>query len=105
MKITQGMDIIAKGWINKPKEFRVRFQQLENGTLETRYSPPLDKKGLKSDVTTWRYAWKLYMATKTASKEIEPNEMVNLSVVDENDLPIGHYETGDERILNPKKFD
>ncbi len=102
MKANQGMNIISKGWIKKPENFRVRFQKLENGILETEYSPPLEEKGLTSDVTAWRYAWKLYMATRRHGREIEPEELVNLSVVNENDTPIIHYATGDLQIFNPK---
>jgi len=104
MKVAEGMKLISKGWIQKPKELRVRFQQLVDGLLETNYSPPLDKKGMDSDVTTWRYALKLYMVTKTDDTGIGPEELVNLCVVDENDTPISYYVTGNTEILNPKQL-
>ena len=103
MKVTDGMKLISKGWIQKPKELRVRFQQLADRLLETRYSPPLDEKGMDSDVTVWRYAWKLYMATKTDDTGIGPEELVNLTVVDETDTPITYYVTGRTEVMNPKQ--
>jgi hypothetical protein len=44
---------------------RVKYQkQTENG-MEAGYSPPLGEAPLNSDVTAWRYAWKLCEATRT----------------------------------------
>ncbi len=104
MKIAQGMKLISEGWIPKPKGFRVRFQQLVDGELITGYSPGLEEKPLDSDVTTWRYAWKLSRATQTEDKFILPGELVNVTVVDDREANINYYATGKAEIFNPKNI-
>lgn len=102
MKLAQGLKLISDGWIRKPKGFRVRFQQMKESQLETGYSPGLEDKALDSDVTTWRYAWKLYMASKVQGDAIAEGELVNVTVVDDTDTPIVYYVTGKTKIFNPK---
>ena len=104
MKIAQGMKLISEGWIPKPKGFRVRFQQLAEGELITGYSPGLEEMPLDSDVTTWRYAWKLSRATQAEDKSLGPGELVNVTVVDAHDTNtnINYYATGKPEIFNPK---
>jgi hypothetical protein len=102
MKLAKGLKIISEGWIIKPKGFRVRFQQLVDGELVTEYSPGLEDKPLDSDVTTWRYAWKMFKATQTKEEGISPGEMVNVTVVDEKESMINYYATGKPEIFNPK---
>lgn len=101
MKLAKGMKRIAEGWIVKPKGFRARFQQMTDGEFVTGYSPPLEEKPLDSDVTTWRYAWKLAMAAQPKDGEIEEGCMVNVTVVDDQDQPAIYYATGEEEIFNP----
>ena len=103
MKIAQGMKIISGGWIQKPKGFRVRFQQLVEGELVTGYSPPLTAKVMDSDVTVWRYAWKLAMATQPKDDIISPGDLVNVTVVDDKDNMVDYYVTGKPEIFNSKK--
>ncbi len=105
MKLAKGMKIISEGWIIKPKGFRVRFQQLVEGELVTEYSPGLEDKALDSDVTTWRYAWKLSRATQAEADSISPGELVNVTVVDEKDRMVNYYVTGKPEIFNPKNTD
>lgn len=102
MKLTQGLKIIAKGWIEKPKGFRVRYQKQIDSKLVTEYSPGLDNSLLDSDVTTWRYAWKLFMATKAESSDISPDELVNITVVDDSDRQVAYYVTGKPETFNKK---
>ena len=102
MKLAQGMKIIAEGWISKPKGYRVRFQQLVEGELVTEYSPGLEDLPLDSDVTTWRYAWKLSKAAQPESEILSPGELVNVTVVDEKDTMVNYYATGKPEIFNPK---
>lgn len=101
MKIAEGMKLISNGWIIKPKGFRVRFQQLVEGELVTTYSPGLEDKPLDSDVTTWRYAWKMAKATQPGST-ILPGEFVNVTVVDDKDAIVNYYATGKPEIFNFK---
>ena len=101
MKLSEGMNLIAKGWVHKPKGYRVRFQQMTDGELVTGYSPPLDATSMDSDVTTWRYAWKLAMATNPEGHTIAEGCLVNVTVVDDADTPIIFYGTGKKEIYNP----
>ncbi len=102
MKLAEGLKRIAEGWIIKPKGYRVRFQQLVEGELVTEYSPGLEDKPLDSDVTTWRYAWKLAKATQPGSGILSPGELVNVTVVDDQDTMVNYYATGKLEILNPE---
>jgi hypothetical protein len=102
MKLAKGMKIISEGWIIKPKGFRVRFQQLVEGELVTAYSPGLEDNPLDSDVTTWRYAWKMAKATQPGSDTILPGELVNVTVVDDRDAMVNYYATGKPEIFNFK---
>jgi hypothetical protein len=102
MELAAGMKLVEEQWIVKPKQFRVKYQQLVNSELVTQYSPGMDNSGLDSDVTTWRYAWKLLEATRTDAPEIQEGEFVNICVVDEKDNPITYYVTGEKDIFNKK---
>ena len=102
MKLAQGIKVIGKGWVVKPKAFRVRYQKLVDSKIVTEYSPRLEDAALDSDVTTWRYAWKLFKATQGEPGEIAEDELVNVTVVDELDNPIIYYLTGKEEIFNLK---
>ena len=103
MKLADGLKVIEKGWIVKPKGFRVRYQKRVDAELVTEYSPRLEDAALDSDVTTWRYAWKLFKATQGQSREIAEDELVNITVVDELDNPVIYYVTGEEEIFNLKE--
>jgi hypothetical protein len=102
MKLAAGMKLVEDQWIVKPKQFRVKYQQLVDSELVTLYSPGMDNAGLDSDVTTWRYAWKLFKATQSDAPEIQEGEFVNICVVDEKDNPITYYVTGEKEIFNEK---
>ena len=103
MKLAEGLKRISEGWIIKPKGYRVRFQQLVEGELVTEYSPGLEDKPLDSDVTTWRYAWKLSKATQPESETILLGDLVNVTVVDDKDTMVNYYATGKPEIFNSKK--
>lgn len=94
------MKIIADGWIIKPKGFRVRFQQLVEGELVTMHSPGLEAKPLDSDVTTWRYAWKLARASQPVGDTISPGDLVNVTVVNDQDHIVSYYATGKSEIFS-----
>ena len=105
MKISEGLEVIDKGWIVKPKGFRVKYQKLVDSELTTEHSPALEDKPLDSDVVAWRYAWKLYMATRTDSPEISDGELVNMCVVDDSDNPVKYYATNQLEVFNPREID
>ena len=102
MKIAEGMKTIANHWIQKPKGFRVKYQKLVNSELVIEYTPGQEDSSLNSDVTTWRYAWKLFMATRSDSNEIADGEFINIYVVDDSDNPIKYYATGKKEVFNQK---
>lgn len=101
MKLAEGMKRIAEGWVVKPKGFRVRFEQVADGERVTGYSPPMEDNPLDSDVTTWRYAWKLAMATAPQSDAPGEGDLVNVTVVDDQDNPVVYYVSGKKEIFNP----
>ena len=103
MKLGQGMKIIKEGWVQKPKGFRVKYQKLVDSKLITEYTPEMSNNPFDSDVTTWRYAWKLFMSTKSDQDTIQEGEMVNIMVVDCDDNNINYYVTGESEIYNVKK--
>lgn len=99
MKLAAGMKLIAEGWVTKPKGFRVRFEQMTGGRLVTGYSPPLEDAPLDSDVTTWRYAWKLAMAAAPEG-ELQDGDLVNVTVVDDQNEPVIYYAGGTKMVFN-----
>jgi len=105
MKIADGLKVIEKGWIRKPKGFRVRFHKQTEAGIEAGLSPPPEVAPLNSDVTAWRYAWKLWQATRTESETGEPGALYNITVVDDQDRPFRFFGTGDYETYNPKNID
>ena len=102
MKISEGLKLIQQGWVRKPLGFRVKFhRQTENG-LEEGLSPPAEDAPLNSDVTAWRYAWKLWQATCHASETDPAAALYNITVVDDQGQPFRFYGTGDFETYNPK---
>ncbi|CAD7843502.1 MAG: hypothetical protein [Olavius algarvensis Delta 4 endosymbiont] len=102
MEITEGLKIIDTGWVQKPKGFRVKYRKLVEGQLVTELSPPEGKAGLDSDVVAWRYAWKLYMATRSDADGIQDGELVNIHVVNDAAERVKCYATNDFDEFNPK---
>jgi len=102
MEITAGLKIIDAGWVQKPKGFRVKYQKVVEGQLVTELSPPENKAGLHSDVVAWRYAWKLYMATRSAEDGIQDGELVNIHVVTDTNEKVKYYATDEFDEFNPK---
>jgi hypothetical protein len=105
MKIEEGLEIINDGWIRKPKGFRVRFDKRTDSGFEVVYSPSLEDAPLDSDVTAWRYAWKLWQATQADSETDGPGALYNIVVVDDSDQPIRFYVTNKPMVHNPKQTD
>lgn len=103
MQITEGLKIIETGWTPKPKGFRVQYQKLVDGQMVTELSPPEDKAVLDSDVVAWRYAWKLYMATRSDSADIQEEELVNIQVVNDAGEPVKYYATSAFEVYNQRR--
>ena len=101
MKIADGLKLIESGWIRKPKGFRVRFHRQTEAGIEAGLSPPPEAAPLNSDVTAWRYAWKLWQATRAAAETGDPGALYNITVVDDQDLPFRFYGSGDFETYNP----
>ena len=102
MQISEGLKIIQAGWVPKPKGFRVKYQKLVDGQLVTELSPPEESALLNSDVTAWRYAWKLFMTTRSDTADIREEELVNIHVVNDADEKVKYYATNDYEVFNKK---
>jgi hypothetical protein len=100
MKIADGLKIIENGWIKKPKGFRVSFQRQTESGGEDGLSPPANAAPLNSDVTAWRYAWKLAQSTPLRSDAVQEGDLFNIHVVDQDNQPIRYYATGEKEIFN-----
>jgi hypothetical protein len=105
MKIADGMKIIENGWVRKPKGFRIRFHRQDENGIEMGYSPPEGDAPLNSDVTAWRYAWKLYQATREVAQSGAPGALYNITVIDDQGDPIRFYGSGEAETYNPKRID
>ncbi len=55
---------------------------------------------MNSDVTAWRYAWKLWQATRAEAETGAPGALYNITVVDDQDKPFRFYSTGDFETYN-----
>ena len=105
MKVADGLKVIEKGWIPKPKGFRVQFHQQTANGVEVGLSPPAGAAPLNSDVTAWRYAWKLWQATQRLADTGAPGALYNITVVDDDGQPIRFYGTGALETYRRKKID
>ena len=103
VKITEGLKIIEEGWVRKPKGFRVKFDKKTESGVEVGYSPPLESKPLTSDVTAWRYAWKLGQATQVEAKAGTPGALSNITVVNDKGQPVQFYGTGDFEVYHSRQ--
>jgi len=104
MKIAEGLELIKENWVRKPAGFRVKFHKQTEEGFETTFSPPQGTAPLNSDVTAWRYAWKLWQATKKASESGEPGALYNITVVDDLDQPFRFYGSGEYEVYSPKSI-
>jgi hypothetical protein len=102
MKIAEGLKLIQQGWVRKPKGFRVKFHRQTDKGWEASLSPPAEDAPLNSDVTAWRYAWKLWQATSQAPEADSPEVLYNITVVDDQGQPFRFYGTGAFETYNPK---
>ena len=96
MKISEMLEVVDRGWVRKPKGFRVRFQTRLDRQWVTDTMPGEDESLLDSDVTAWRSAWKLWQAAKSGA-----GEYVNITVVDDRGEPVRNYATGRFDLFNP----
>ena len=60
---------------------------------------------MTSDVTAWRYAWKLWQATRKEAETNSPNALYNIVVVDDLDCPVRNYAAGEPERYNPCNCD
>ena len=105
MKIADGLKIIENGWIRKPEGFRVRFHQRTESGFAVGYSPPPEDAPLTSDVTAWRYAWKLWQATRNEAQSGETGGLYNIVVVNTENESIPFYASGKPETFNPLAID
>ena len=98
MKVSEMLKLTDDNWIQKPAGFRVRFQKREGGQWVNEYMPGLEDPPLESDVTAWRSAWKLFQASRPGE-----GELINLTVVDDQDEPVPNYANGKFETYNPRE--
>jgi hypothetical protein len=102
MKIKELLAMVDRGWVHKPKGFRVHFEKMNQDGPQTDFVPGLDQDLLDSDVVAWRCAWKLYQATQSAEPEFGGGRLANIHVVDDEGRPVKNYATGNFDVYNPK---
>ena len=100
MKIADAMKTIDKNWVEKKKGFRVCMQRYEGTEWVDDQSPGENSDPLDSDVTSWRFAWKLAKSTPLRTGEPQEGDMVNIFVVDQDNNPIFYYASGEKEIFN-----
>ena len=98
MKITEMLKLTDKNWVRKAKGFRVRFHKRESGNWVLDYMPGPEDAPLDSDVVAWRSAWKMLQGSRPGE-----GELVNLTVVDDQDQPVRYYATGEFEVYNPRE--
>jgi len=101
MNIKELLKTVDKGWVQKPKGFRVCYQKRINDEFITEYMPNKSENPLDSDVVAWRSAWKLHQATRTDGAESNANELFNIYVIDDTGERIKYYATGQFDVYNP----
>ena len=69
MNIKELLAVVDKGWIRKPKGFRVHFEKWTPEGPVTDFMPGTDSALMDSDVVAWRSAWKLFQATQSDDPE------------------------------------
>jgi hypothetical protein len=100
MNIKELLQVVDKGWIKKPKGFRVHFQKMVDGQLATEYLPEPEQAPFGSDVVAWRSAWKLCQATQTDLDDIREGDIVNIYVIDDAGNRIRYYATQQFKVYN-----
>ena len=83
-----------------PKDFGSVSKNRQRAGIEAVLSPPADAAPLNSDVTAWRYAWKLAQSTPMRPDQPKEGDMLNIFVVDQDNQPILYYATGEKEIFN-----
>ena len=103
MKINDALIRIDAGWVRKPKGFRVQFDIYADGRWNTDYSPEESADPLNSEVTAWRLAWKLAQTSHPDPTGFRDGDIVNILVVDDMDVRIPSYITGNYEVYHPIK--
>ena len=100
MKIKELLATVDKGWVRKPKGFRVRFEKMTADDPVTDHVPALTDALMDSDVVAWRSAWKLLQATQSHDADFGHGKLVNIHVVDEGGRPVKYYATNRYDVFN-----
>lgn len=101
MKVSELLKSVDLGWVQKPKGFRVHFQQLTDSGPVTDYVPAEDESLFDSDVVAWRSAWKLWQVSQSDHPEMGNGKLVNIYVVDEAGNQVKYYATNQYDVFNP----
>ena len=101
MKIGQALKVIDKGWVKKPKGYRVHYQRKTGERIDTEYTPDIGDAPLDSDVSAWRTAWKLQQSTLAENSEFGEGRAFNIYVVDDEGERVRYYKTNTFKVYNP----
>jgi len=102
MLLKDTVKLVGKGWVQRRKGYRIRFQRRAETGWATEFSPDMKEKSWTSEIATWELARRLAAATKDAGPDNPEGEIVNICVVDDAGEPIPYYATNQSHVLNPR---
>jgi len=101
MKVAELLKSVDRGWVQKPKGYRVHFQKVTDQGTETDHVPGEGESLFDSDVVAWRSAWKLLQVSRSDDPEMGNGKLVNIYVVDDMGNRIKYYATNQYEVFNP----
>jgi len=102
MELKEAMKMIANGWIQRPKGFRVRFERRQGDQWISDTFPSEGEALLTSDVMAWELARRFAEATGKGGTGEAEGEISSITVVDHTGSPVNFYGTDAIRVLNPR---
>jgi hypothetical protein len=105
MDLKEAMQMIGKGWIQRPKGFRVRFERRQGEQWVSDSFPSEGETLLTSDVMAWELARRFAEATRKGATSEAEGAITSITVVDDKGSPVTFYGTNAIRVLNPRAQD
>lgn len=103
MKIAKMLKMTDAGWIKKKKGYRVIFESWTGDTCSVDTMPGKEDPPLASDVVAWRSAWKIAQANAAGNSELAGVRLHNITVVDDEGVPMTYYATGRYKIYHRRE--
>lgn len=100
MNIKEVYTIIDESRAKKRTGYRIQFQQKVDSEILTITIPDLDEESWKSEVATWRLAWRLAESRQSDPSDINGGDSVNITVVDDEGNPVKYYATNQFEVFN-----